>query len=514
MLVSNMGTWMHDLAAGWLMTALTDSALLVALVQTATSLPFFLLAFPAGVVADIVDRRRLLLVMLVWMLVAAALLGALTVAGQTSPWLLIALTFALGAGNAMMRPAWSASIPDFAPRDQLRNAVTLNSMSMNTSRAVGPALAGILIAAAGPGPVFCLNALTFTGLIYAVYRWRPAAIDHDGLPVERFVEAFGAGLRYARHAPQVRTVLLRSTVFFLFGSAVWALLPLVAQRLLGGGPMMYAYLMAAIGVGAVLGALFQDALYARASRNRVIAIGSVWVALALLAMAGVRSPALLGLCLVLGGAGWILVFSALVVAAQLAVPNWVRARALSLVMLTIGGATGAGAALWGHVADASDLATAIAAAGAGLLLVLPFATRFRVSDDTNADLTPSTYWPPPVVDEHVKPDHGPVMVIVRYDVPAERMAEFMALLTEARRIRRRDGAFFWETFTDVTKPNRHVEIFMVSSWLEHLRQHQRVTVSDRQVLDRLRHFHARDVENVVSHYIASHNRPRPWLQSE
>ncbi len=514
MFVSNMGTWMHDLASGWLMTSLTDSALLVALVQTAVSLPFFIVAFPAGVLADIIDRRRYLMVMMAWMLVTALLLGAVTLAGLATPWLVIALTFALGTGNAMMRPAWSASIPDFAPREQLRNAVTLNSMSMNASRAIGPALAGVLIAWAGPGPVFMLNGLSFIMLIVAVYRWQPPQLESNSLPVERFFEAFTAGLRYARHSPEVRRVLLRCTVFFTFGSAIWALLPLVAQRLLASGPLMYAWLMANIGVGAVVAAIYQDHLYRRTSRNRAVTIGSCGVAIALLAMAWVRNPLLLALLLMLGGAGWILVFSAFVVAAQLAVPNWVRARALSLVMLVMGGASAGGAALWGRIADSVDLPSAIAAAGLGLLLTLPIAARFALRDDSNVDLTPSIYWPPPILDARIEPDHGPVLVTLRYDVPPARMAEFLALLAESRRIRRRDGAFFWETFADISKPDRHVEIFMVNSWLEHLRQHQRVTVADRLVLDKLKQFHASNVESVVSHYIASHNRPQPLMPSE
>lgn len=514
MTVSNFGTWMHDLSAGWLMTALSDSYLMVALVQTATSLPFFFLAFPAGTLADIVDRRRLLLVTNAWMLGAAAVLGAVTLAGHTTPWSLLGLTFAIGVGNAMMRPAWAASIPEFVPREELRNAVTLNSTSMNATRAAGPALGGLLVAAIGPGAVFLLNAATFGVLIGAIARWRPPRDKASSLPVERFLQAMRAGLRYARHTPALNAVLVRGFGFFVFASASWALLPVVAVRLLGGGPQTYGLLVAYIGVGAVLGAMLLPRLHQRLSRDATLQLATVVFALTLAALAVLRDPYLLAPALVLGGMGWIAVFSSLVVAAQLAVPNWVRARGLSLVMLMFGGSSALGSAIWGRVADQAGIPAALLAAAAGLVLSTVLRRHFRIPDDDQLDLTPSMQWPVPAVTGNIEPDRGPVLVSVEYRVAPGRQADFNALLPEARRIRKRDGAFFWEVFSDVSDPERFVEVFMTDSWLEHLRQHERATVSDRALLDRLRAFSPGEGRPAVKHYVASHARSGELLDFE
>ncbi|MCC7410601.1 MAG: MFS transporter [Gammaproteobacteria bacterium] len=504
--VSNIGTWMHDLAAGWLMTTLADSHLMVALVQTATALPFFLIAFPAGTFADIVDRRQVLLFTNVWMLACAAALGLVTLGGHTTPWMLLGLTFTLGVGNAVMRPAWGACIPEFVPREDLRNAVTLNSTSMNASRAVGPVLAGLLVAASGPGTVFLLNAATYLVFIGALWRWRPAREARSTLPVERFVEAMRAGLRYARHTPALVTVLVRGFLFFGFASASWALLPVIALRLLAGGPQTYGLLVGSIGVGAVTGAMLLPRLHQQLSRDALLTLATVTFAATLAALALVRDLYVLSAAMALSGVAWILTFSSLVVAAQLSVPNWVRARGLSLVMLMFGGSSALGSAIWGRLSDRYDIATALGVAAAGLLATLAVARRFRVPDDDFLDLTPSITFPAPAVSGPIEPDRGPVLVTIEYRVPAQRRAEFDALLAESRRIRRRDGAFFWEMFADVEAPEHYVEVFMADSWLEHLRQHERATVSDRAYLDRLREFHAREGPPAVRHLVASHAR--------
>ena len=220
--ISNTGTWMHDMGVGWLMTSMTDSSLMIALVQTATTLPFFLLALPAGTLADIVDRRSYLLGTICWMLFSAALLGLLTMLEVTTPWTLLALTFSLGVGNAMMRPALSASVPGLVPRAELRQAITLNSMSLNVSRSAGPIIAGVVILWAGPAWVFLLNALSFFAILYAIYGWKVKEDDDAPLPVERFLEGMRAGLRYARHAPMLQAVLVKGIVFFFFGICSFA----------------------------------------------------------------------------------------------------------------------------------------------------------------------------------------------------------------------------------------------------------------------------------------------------
>ncbi|MFT7461233.1 MAG: MFS family permease, partial [Planctomycetota bacterium] len=269
--ISNTGTWMHDMGVGWLMASMTDSSFMIALVQTATTLPFFLLALPSGALADIVDRRTFLLATICWMMISAILLGVFTLTDHVTPWILLGLTFSLGAGNAMMRPALSASVPGLVPRNELRKAITLNSMSLNVSRSVGPVLAGFLILSAGPAYVFLLNGFTFFAILFAIYRWpNNKGSETISLPVERFMEAMKAGLRYARHAPMLQAVLIKGMVFFFFSSAIWALLPVIAVRVLNGGPTLYGWLIAMIGIGAVIATQFMSWLNRKYSRNTII----------------------------------------------------------------------------------------------------------------------------------------------------------------------------------------------------------------------------------------------------
>ena len=503
MTISNVGTWMQDLGASWLMTSLTTSSLMVALVQTAVTLPLFLLAYPAGVLADIIDRRIWLLVMHVWLLMSATTLALLTFGGAANAWLLLAFTFALGVGNALMRPAWAASVPDFVPKEEIRNAVTLNSMSTNVCRAVGPAIAGVVISMAGVAVVFAFNAASFTVLLITLWRLRWNSRAQSGsLPVERFLEGVTAGLRYARHTPALYSVLARSLGFFLFASAAWALLPVIAIRVLGASADTYGLMMAALGIGAILGAVLLPMMHRHLSREAIVLTASTLYGLSMLIIASSRNQVMLSIALIVSGFGYISVFASLVVAAQLAVPRWVRARGQALGMIAIGGATAAGSALWGYLADQVSVAFALAAAGGGLFVALILTRYFPIGDDEHLDLTPSMHWPTPVMAEDIEPDRGPVMITVEYHVTADQVDRFMSLMQQMRRIRRRDAAFFWEVFNDVSQPNRYVEVYMVESWIEHMRQHERVTVSDRVIQDQLYEFLDGRSRPQATHYVA------------
>jgi len=501
--ISNTGTWMHDMAAGWLMATMTDSPFMIALVQTATTLPFFLLALPAGTLADIVDRRSYLLFSLCWMLVSAAVLGILTLTGHVSPWLLLGLTFALGIGNAMMRPALSASLPGLVPRSALRRAITLNSMSLNVSRSAGPVLAGLLIMSAGPAWVFLLNALTFVAVIYTIYRWPRANRDEStSLPVERFMEGMRAGLRYASHAPMLQSVLIKGIVFFLFGSAIWALLPVVAVQVLKGGPNLYGWLIAAIGLGAVLAAQLMGWLNSITSRNTIVTVGGLVYAATIFGFGNSTNVYIVWGTLFVCGSAWLALFSSIIVAGQLAVPDWVRARGLSLVMLTMMGSMAFGSALWGRLAGDIGVASTCTVAGAGLALCLWVIRNIRIGEDDHIDLTPSMHWPTPEYADDIRPDSGPVMITIEYTVRKQDRAEFYRLSRQLKQLRKRDGAFFWELFVKPDSPDCLVEVFMVNSWLEHLRQHTRVTMLDKQLQDRIRALHSGEGKPFRSHYIA------------
>jgi MFS family permease len=316
---------MHSTGAVWLMTSLTPSPLMVALVQTATSLPPFLLALPAGALADVVDRRRLLLATQGWMLIAAAVLGLLTIAGAVTPWTLLALTFLLGLGAAMNAPAWQAIIPDLVPRSELPAAVALGGVAVNVARAVGPALGGLIVAAAGTGAVFLLNAASFVGVMVVLYRWHPAP-RQSALPAEHIWEAMRAGMRYVRHAPALRAVLVRTAVFISCGSALWALLPLVARQEMGLSAMGYGVLLGSIGVGAIVGTALLARLRQRWVVDLLVAGATVVFAAVTLTVACVRDLVWLCTALLAGGMAWTTLLSSLTATAQLALPSWVRAR--------------------------------------------------------------------------------------------------------------------------------------------------------------------------------------------
>jgi MFS family permease len=500
-LVSNIGTWMHDVGGVWLMISLTPSPIMVALMQTATSLPFFLLALPAGALADVVDRRRLLLVVQGWMVVAAAVLGALTLAGSTTPWSLLALTFALGLGAAMNAPAWQAITPELVSREEVPSAVALSGVGVNLARAVGPALGGFIVAAAGPAAVFLLNALSCLGIIVVLYRWQRQP-RRSALPPEHLLGALRAGARFVWHAPPLRTVLARAGVFILCGSALWALLPLIARREMGLDAVGYGVLLGCLGAGAVAGAAILPRLRRRVVVDRLAIGATIVFALVAVALATVRDVTWLYAVLFVGGGAWIALMSSYNTAAQAAAPAWVRARALAVYLLVFQGGMAVGSALWGAVATRAGSPIALLLAAAGLLLGLLAAARYRLAEGARLDLTPSLHWPQPAVTVEPPAEHGPVLVTVEYRIDPMQAVDFTRAMRQVRLERLRDGAMRWGLFHDPADPARYVETFLVESWVEHLRQHERVTLADREAEVRARSLHTGPTPLTVSHLIA------------
>src|SRR5215203_3983622 len=397
-LVSNFAIWMQNVGAAWLMTSLSHSATLVALVQTATSLPFLVAALPAGVLGDIVDRRWLLVATLGWMTTVALALGLATLLGAMTPWLLLALTFALGTGYAAMLPSWQTVLPSLVSRSELSQAVTLVGVNVNASRAVGPAVGGLVIAATGPGAVFLLNAVLFFISLCVVFRWEGSR-HHDARP-ERFMGALRAGLRFARNDPALRAVLLRAALFMVGGSAVLALVPLVARQQLGLGPDGYGLLLGCFGLGAVVGATLLSRLRLRASRNRIVAGASVVLALATFALAFVPDPVLAGLVLLVGGAAWLSAMANLNTTAQTLLPAWVRARGLSLYVLTFQTCLAVGSIVWGIAADGLSIQIALMLAAVWLVATLGASRRWPLAEGEGSDLIPAPdYWAEPDVAE-------------------------------------------------------------------------------------------------------------------
>src|SRR5215216_3874476 len=496
---ANVGAWMQGVAAAWLMTSLSPSPTLVALVQTATSLPFLIATLPAGALADIVDRRKLLIVVQVWMSLVTLALAVLTWVGAMTPALLLALTFALGLGWAVNPPIWQSLQPDLVFRSELAQAVTLGGINVNVSRAVGPALGGLIIAAAGAAAVFLINAATFLVGVFVFWRWRGVPLDAE-LP-ERLPGAVRAGLRYVRNEPALRAVLVRASLFMVGGSAIMALLPLVARRELGLGSGGYGILLGCFGAGAVAGAMLLPRFKQMASPNRLVGAASVVLAATTGALALVPNPFAVGIALLVGGVAWLSTMATLNTTAQMVLPAWVRARGLSVYVLVFQGCIAAGSAGWGLVAERLGVRAALTLAAAWLMLALGASFRWRLVEGEGLDLSPSLRWPEPAVVLGVDPGEGPVLVTVEYRVAPERSGKFVLEMQRFGRIRRRDGAYRWGVFRDTSDPTRYLETFLVASWAEHLRQHERVTMADRAIEDRVRSFNADGAPPVVTHLV-------------
>ena len=500
--VSNIGTWMQNAAAGWLMTGLNPDPLIVALVQVATTLPMFLLGLPAGALADILDRRRLLIAVQVALTLLTAGFAFIVGMGRANPALLLAFTFLIGAGAALIAPAWQAIVPQLVPREDLPPAVALNSVGINISRAVGPALAGIIIGVAGLAAPFWVNAVSNLGVIGALIWWKPPHSGVRRLPAERFRSAIRTGLRHAANNSHLRATLLRAAGFFVFASAYWALLPLLAREQIRGGPQLYGILLGAIGAGAVGGAFVLPKLKKYLGADKLVAAGTVGTAAALVAFGLSRNSATALIASIVAGLSWIAVLATLNVSAQVAVPAWVRGRGLAVFAIVLFGAMSAGSALWGKIAAAFGLPLAHFIAAAALLLAIPPLWRWKLQTGADVDMSPSLHWPAPVLAADVRGDRGPVLVTVEYRVAPDNQVAFLEAMTALKQQRRRDGAFSWGLYQDAAESGRFVETFQLSSWLEHLRQHERVTEADRLHQEGVRALLVEGTEPVVAHLIA------------
>jgi MFS family permease len=501
-MASNVGTWMQNVAAAWMMATLSASPVLIALVQTATTLPVFLLGLPAGAIADIVDRRKLLLWTQGWMLAAAALLGLITLSGHVGPIALLLLTFALGAGSTMNGPAWQATIPQLVPREQLASAIALNSVQFNIARAIGPALGGLVISIWNPGVAFILNAISFLGVMFVLAAWKgePQLTNDRG---ESVVSAMWAGLRYVRHSPELHAVFVRCGVFVIGASALWALLPVVAKQELGSTSSGYGILLGCLGAGSVIGASFFSRLRGAWPADAVVLAGTLVFAAATFALGYVNHFGLLAIAMVAGGVAWMSVGSTCNVSAQIALPGWVRARALSFYILIFQGSLAIGSWMWGEIAARAGSRTALFLSAGSLTVGLVTSVWFRLSEIKERDVTPAMLWPEPTIMTGFDPGQGPVLVQVEYLIVDEWAQEFLDALKELERIRRRDGALRWDVFIDPGRPGRYVETFTVESWAEHLRQHERMTVADRELYERVNALHSGPRSPEITHLVSA-----------
>jgi MFS family permease len=503
--VSDIGSFMQNVGAAWLMISLGAGPGYVALTQTAASLPYFLLALPAGSAGDIFDRRKLVLYTEAWMMVVALILAALTISGFMTPWLLLALTFALSAGDAFETPTWRAILPEVVSNEDLPAASALNGIEFNLARAVGPALAGAVIAAAGVATTFFVNLVSFFGVILVVARWKRPARKQTA-PPESLSGATVAAIRYVRNSPAILTLLLRTGVVLFFSSSLFALLPSVA-RSVDKRAIGYGLLLGCFGAGAIVGALIMQTLRARFSTEVIVSAGVVILGIVIVTLPRLHSLSALAPVILASGAAWVLFISLVNALVQNLAPDWVRARVLAIFTLVYMGSFALGSAAWGGMAQRRSIDLALIYSGFGTLASVILALFARLPDST-ADLSSWNHWRMPVIVKEVSDEllSGPVLVTIEYSVVPELESKFLKDMHEYARVRRRDDAYRWGIYRDIEVANRFLETFLVHSWAEHLRQHSRQTKADRELEQRV-HSHVNGEPKVRHLLYADSTRP-------
>jgi predicted MFS family arabinose efflux permease len=485
---SNVGFAMYDTSTNWLMTSLNPNPMMVSAVQVATTLPMFLLTLPAGALTDIIDARRLLIGAQLAVTAISIVFATVVTLHLATPVVLLATTFCLGATGALAAPAWLVITPMLVPKQDLDSAIAINNASYNVSRAIGPAIGGLAIAAfsiALPFWCFCIGNMA---VVIALLWWRAPRRARESLPAERLVSAVRTGLRYARNNRDLDSTLIRAVAFFPFASAYWALLPLVARQQMHNGPEVYGILLGMIGVGSILGSLALNGLKARLGPDRLAALGTIGTIVALALYGAARHPAIAVAASLIAGASWITVMTTLFVSAQVALPEWVRGRGLAIFLTAFFGAMTLGSAVWGKVASVEGLSNSLYIAAAGAAVGMALTLRWRLQGAATLDLTPSMHWRTPVFVHRVDDDEGPILLTVEYQIDPKDRRRFLEVIHEIGLERKRDGAYAWGLFEDVTVNGRIVETFLIQSMLELRHLRTRVTIADRMIEDQARAF--------------------------
>ncbi|WEK05268.1 MAG: MFS transporter [Candidatus Devosia phytovorans] len=487
-LVSNLGGLVQSVGAGWMMTTLTTSHNMVALVQASTTLPIMVFSIAAGALADNFDRRTVMIIAQSGMMVVSLILAVLAFLGLLNPWLLLTFTFLIGCGTALFNPSWQASMGDIVPRSDLPGAITLNAMGFNMMRSVGPAVGGLIVAVAGAAAAFAVNAFSYVPLLFALSRWKPERVPNR-LPRENFGSAMWAGIRYVSLSPNLTTVLLRGFLFGFSATAILALLPSVAADYVGGGALAYGTLLGCFGLGAIGGAFLNGRIRERFSNEIIVRLACVGFALSSVALGYSRDPLLSHFALIPAGACWVLALSLFNVSIQLSSPRWVVGRALSLYQTATFGGMAAGSWIWGLSADAIGPDMALAIAGATMLACALVGFRLPLPQFNARDLNPLNTFNEPVLKLDLRPRSGPIMVMVDYQIDQADIPQFLALMQDRRHIRIRDGARQWVLLRDLEHPETWTESYHVPTWIDYVRHNLRRTKADADNIEQLRALH-------------------------
>jgi MFS family permease len=510
--VSNVGTAMFDTASGWLITNLSADPITVSLVQVAISLPLFLFTLPAGALADVIDSRRLLIIVEVGIFAVSVMFAGLVAFDLATPAVLLATTFLLGVGGALTSPAWGTIIPLLVSKQDLDSATAANSVGFNVGRAVGPALGGIVIASLGIAVPFWIFAASNAGIIAALLWWRIPRRSAASLPSEHLASAVRTGIRHAANNQPLRATLMRVLAYFPFASAYLALLPLVARHQMDQGPQLYGILLGAIGVGAIGGSLALRWLKDELGPDRVVALGSLGTVCALILFGLAQQPVTAVCACLLAGASWTVVLTKLYVSAQIALPDWARGRGLAVFLTFIFGATTVGSAVWGKLSALGGLPITYFVAAGGLALALPLTWRWKLQTGVGIDLSPAMHWRAPKTTWKVTDNRGPLLVTADYRVDSKNRAAFLGAIDELGHARKRDGAYAWGIYEAVSDSGRFIETFMIESWLEFLHVRERVTNADKMVEERI-HQLLKEAPHATI-FVSSERPHRTWRRGQ
>lgn len=487
-ILSNLGGLIQGVGAAWMMTSITTSENMIALVQASTTLPIMLFSLVAGAIADSFDRKSVMMVAQGFMFSISALLATAAYLDWITPWVLLAFTFLIGCGTALNNPAWQASVGDMVPREDVPGAVSLNSMSFNLTRSVGPAIGGAIVAFAGAAAAFAANAASYIALMTVLLRWKPSR-QAATLPREEIGPAIAAGLRYVSMSPNLLKVFVRGFVFGLAAVAILALLPVVARDVVRGGPLTYGLLLGGFGIGAVGGAYFNSILRERMTSENIVRCSFAGFALSEAVIGATSNIALIGIGIAIAGACWVVALSLFNTIVQLSTPRWVVGRALSFYQMATFGGMAAGSWLWGSLAESAGVgftllvAAVVTASGVVIGLALPMPIL------ASLDLDPLDTFREPELQLDIVPRSGPIAIQVGYEIRDEDLPEFLDLMVERRRIRIRDGAQAWALMRDLQNPTRWTESYHTPTWVDYVRHNIRRTKADAENFARLRRLH-------------------------
>jgi MFS family permease len=495
-----LGYTMQTTVAAWLMATLSTSPVMVALVQTAATAPALLFGLVGGAMADIIDRRKVILATQIVLIAATVLLGAVAILGWVGPASLLALTFVVGAGFAFYQPAQQASVNDLVTRAELPQAVSLNAIAFNVSRAIGPALAGAVTAWVGSGNALIASAAFFVVMALAVRSLKPREMALPGVP-ERLLSGVQIGLRYARHSPALRAFILRTLAFTACASALWALLPVIARDQLGLGAGGYGFLFGMFGIGAVVGAITIPHQLRQRSLNRVVYAGTVLWAMACLLVAASTWVVLAAAGTFCAGAAWVTVHASLSAGTQSSVPGWVRARAVAMNLVAVQACLALGSPAWGAIAEWTDTRVAIALSAIALFVLIMLVRDVRVRMGSEEDVTPGSQLPELALAAEPEPDDGPVLIQIEYQIEEADREAFLHAIAKVGPTRQRNGATSWRVFRDLEVEGRFVERYIIESWAEYVRLRSRMTVSDRALQSRALDLQKKDVPVRVSRFL-------------